>query len=74
MYPGQAYFHQHNANIRRAEESSMKARDLKVAAGKKQFLVWVKPLLKIFGYDLALFKVKRISDGKDAGTNTQRES
>jgi hypothetical protein len=40
----------------------MKAKDLKVNAGKKHFLVWVKPLLKIFGYDLALFKVKRISE------------
>ena len=52
----------------------MKGQDLKVDAGKKHFLVWVKPLLKIFGYDLALMKVKRISDGKDAGTNEERKS
>ena len=50
----------------------MKAKDLKVDAGTRHFMVWIKPLLKIFGYDLALMKVKRIQDGKDAGTNTQR--
>lgn len=82
MYPGQSYWHEHNANIRRAEENWMQdhgfAKGIPVVHETDLHMdILEMPPLPSEAWQFiedTQRAAEEIIYGKDAGTNTQRES
>lgn len=47
LYPGQAYFHEHNANIRATEERWLKSNYLRMPPIPPEILRWVETMSRI---------------------------